>query len=91
MHDLTGIKYKVDDDKWYRYKGVKPPVRQSHGISEDDIEEVIRKHTDHKHEWKQKGNYIFCTEGPNEHGKNIGVHKRLTGTDKNGEPILSKI
>ena len=79
------------EDKWYLYKGVKPPERQSHGISEDDIEDVIAKNSDHEHIWKQKGNFIYCKEGPNEHGKNIGVHQRLKGQDKKGNPILVKI
>lgn len=89
--DVTGIKYKVDDDKWYRYKGVKPPERQSHGVSEDNVESIIRENNQHKHVWKQKGNYIFCTEGPNEHGHNVGVWKRLRGTNEDGTPDLVKI
>lgn len=91
MTDYTQIKYKVDDDKWYHYKGVKPPERQSHGISEDNIEEVIRSNSNHTCSWKQKGNFIFCTEGPNEHGKNVGVFKRLKGTNPDGSPILEKV
>lgn len=78
------------DDKWYQFKGVKPPERQSHGISEDEVESHIRKINEHVCEWLQKGPYILCTQGPTEHGKNIGVHKRLTGT-KTGEPILIDI
>ena len=75
------------EDKWYQFKGVKPPERQSHGISEDEIEQHIKKVTDHVCEWRQKGPYIYCTAGQLEHGKNIGVHKRLTGTS-NGKPVL---
>lgn len=89
--DATKIKYYDANDKWYRYKGVKPPERQSHGISEDNIEEIIRTENQHVHAWIQKGNYIICTEGLHEHGKNIGVHRRLKGTTAKGEPILVKI
>lgn len=78
------------EDKWYQYKGVKPPERQSHGISEDDIEKYINKINDHVCEWKQKGNYIFCIKGQAEHGKNVGVHKLLIGS-KAGEPIFRDI
>ena len=78
------------EDKWFKYKGVKPPERQSHGISEDDIEGHIRKINQHVCEWRQKGPYIFCIVGSAEHGKNIGVHKRLVGTDK-GKPVLKDI
>jgi len=91
MPDYTQIKYRVDDDKWYHYKGVKPPKRQSHGVSEDNIDEVIRTTQEHKHQWWQKGNYIFCKEGPNEHGVNVGVFKRLKGTNPDGSPILEKV
>ena len=78
------------EDKWYQFKGVKPPSRQSHGISEDEVEGHIRQINQHVCQWKQKGPYIFCTEGPAEHGKNIGVHKRLSGTSQ-GKPILVDI
>lgn len=91
MIDAINIRYTVDEDKWYKYKGVKPPVRTAHGLVEDDIEELIRTQNDHNHLWKQKGNYIFCTEGPNEHGKNVGSFKRLAGTNSDGTPKLIDI
>lgn len=91
MIDVTGIVYKVDDDKWYRHKGVAPPSRQAHGVSEDNIEEIIRANGNHTCKWYQQGPYIKCTEGPNEHGKNIGTMQRLQGTDKDGSPILIKL
>lgn len=91
MLDVTGVKYYSDDDKWYRYKGVKPPERTPHGVSEDNIEKIIKEANDHEHQWVQQGNYIRCTAGTNEHGKNIGVDKRLTGTNPDGTPILVNI
>lgn len=91
MIDGIQIKYYVDDDKWYKYKGVKPPERTPHGLSEDDIDGIIRQANSHVHKWKQKGNFIFCTEGPNEHGKNVGVHRRLIGTNPDGTPQLKEI
>lgn len=89
--DAVNIKYFVDEDKWYKYKGVKPPERTPHGVTEDNIEEMIAKNSHHNHKWLQKGPYIICTEGEYEHGKNIGVHQRLTGTNEDGTPILVKI
>jgi len=91
MLDVTGIKYYDDGDKWYRYKGVKPPERTPHGVSEDNIDEIISKTNQHIHKWIQKGNYISCDIGEYEHGKNIGVHKRLTGTNDDGTPVLVDI
>lgn len=89
--DALNIKYYVDEDKWYLYKGVKPPERQSHGITEDQIETLIKQAGDHKHQWVQKGNYIICREGPLEHGANVGVFKRLVGTNADGSPKLIDI
>lgn len=91
MSDGSQIRYFVDEDKWYKYKGVRPPERQAHGITEDEIEGIIRKANDHQHIWKQKGNFIYCQEGPNEHGKNIGVFRRLVGTNPDGTPELTNI
>lgn len=91
MSDGVNIRYFVDEDKWYKYKGVKPPERKSHGITEDEIERLSREANEHKHIWKQKGNYIFCQEGALEHGKNIGVFKRLVGTNSDGTPELNNI
>lgn len=91
MLDVTGIKYNVDGDKWYRYKGVKPPERTPHGVSEDNVEEIIKQVNSHTHQWVQRGNYIICSIGVNEHGKNIGVNQLLKGTNPDGTPILVKL
>lgn len=90
MLDVTGIKYFNNEDKWFRFKGAKPPERVSHGVSEDNIEDIIRQNNQHTCQWLQKGPYIFCNQGEHEHGQNIGVHKRLTGT-KDGKPVLVDI
>lgn len=79
------------EDKWFKWRGVPPPERQSHGLKEDEVEDFIAKVGRHKHEWRQKGNFIFCVVGQHEHGKNIGSFKRLTGTNENGDPILVDI
>ena len=84
------IDYGDASDKWFRYKGVKPPERISHGVTEDSIENVIRANNNHVCSWRQKGNFIFCLEGEFEHGQNIGVSQRLTGTE-NGKPVLKTI
>ena len=86
--DVTGVNYKSPEDKWYHYKGVKPPERQSHGVSEDNIEDIIASTNTHNHKWLQQGNYIKCNAGKNEHGINIGVNRILKGTNPDGTPIL---
>jgi len=85
------IEYEIKLDRWYKRQGVKPPERQSHGITEEDIEERIQEAGKHQHKWLQKGPYIFCTAGGYEHGNNVGVDRRLTGTDKDGMPVLEEI
>jgi hypothetical protein len=48
------------------------------------IEEAKKK----KHEWRQKGNYIYCKSCEFRHGFFIKPNKILVGIDKNGMPIL---
>lgn len=77
------------EDKWYLYKGVKPPVRQSHGLTEDEIDEKLKNNLkDHKCSWKQRGPEVYCSEGAYTHGFMIGTLKRLKGTGSQGEPVL---
>jgi hypothetical protein len=79
------------EDNFYKWKGVAPPVRQSHGIKEDDIEEHLKR-SNHKCQWKQRGNELVCTEaGEFDHGMRIPVGKMLSGTGPNGEPLLRDV
>ena len=82
--------YKQEkDDNFYKWKGVAPPNRTSHGIVEEDIDELLAKNiAGHMCEWLQRGAMIVCDQGTFEHGKNIGTMKQLVGTDSNGQPIL---
>lgn len=84
------IDYRNDkEDKFYQWKGVKGPERQSSGMTEEDIDEKLKNNLkDHKCEWKQRGPEIFCETGAYEHGIRIGTQKRLAGTGKGGEPLL---
>ena len=84
--------YKQDKiDNFYKWKGVKPPERTSHGISEDDIDNLLAEHIkNHQCHYTQRGNYISCETGNFEHGKNIGIHKRLVET-KDNQPVLVDI
>ena len=84
------IDYTDKSDSWYKYKGVKPPERTSHGVTEDGVEDLIKLAGAHTCEWIQKGPYIICNAGHLEHGKNIGVYKMLVGTGSKGEPLLEE-
>lgn len=87
------IDYRNDrEDKWYDWKGVKRPERTSHGITEEDIDEILAENLKgHKCVWTQKGSEIFCEEGEYTHGKRIGANLQLKGTGKKGEPLLGPV
>lgn len=79
------------EDKWFNWKGVPPPQRQSHGITEDQIENLLLKQT-HRCFWKQEGPNIYCDKASEfRHGIRVGINKRLTGTGPNGEPLMVNI
>ena len=80
------------EDNFYKWKGVKPPQRTSHGITEEGIDELLENNlAGHVCQWVQRGNVIKCEVGEYEHGKVIPVNQRLTGTDAKGQPILEAI
>ena len=80
------------EDNFFKYKGVKPPERRSHGIREDEIDEMLAANfKDHKCTWYQSGNFLKCTSGAYEHGLNIGINKRYTGVDTDGSPMFEDI
>ena len=81
MIDAINIRYTVDEDKWYKYKGVKPPERTPHGIVEDDVEGMIRKINDHVHIWKQKGKGYDGSIPVNEMSAKV-VLKTISATNK---------
>lgn len=84
--------YKRDkEDNFYKWKGVKPPERTSHGVADQDIEELLANHIKH-HQcvYIQRGNFIICETGNFEHGKNIGTMKRLVRTENN-QPVFEDI
>lgn len=80
------------EDKWYKWKGQKPPERTSHNITEEGIDELLSKNlAGHSCDWKQKGNIIYCEEGEYEHGKRIATNLRIAGTKPDGMPLLVPI
>lgn len=85
------IYHNDNEDKWFHWKGVAPPKRQSHGITEDQIDNLLRKQQ-HRCKWFQEGPNAACDEAPEfRHGFRIGVNKRLVGTGENGEPLIEDI
>lgn len=84
--------YRNDyEDKWFHWKGVAPPQRTSHGVTSDNLEDLMLKNK-HKCLWKQEGPNIVCREAPEfDHGNRIGINKRLVKTGDQGEPILMDI
>lgn len=81
----------LPEDKFYLWKGAKPPERISHGISEDDIDEKLAKNiAGHQCRWYQRGNELVCDIGDNEHGKRIPTGKMLDGQNGN-IPVLRDV
>lgn len=77
------------EDKWFKWKGAKPPERRSHNIREDEIDGLLAENLkDHVCDWKQNGAEIYCDVGKYEHGKRIGTRVRLSHTDEKGAPVL---
>lgn len=65
--------------------GVAPPYQALH-------EKVdVRDGEGHTHKWHQRGNDVFCEQGPHRHGYLVEPTKLLTGTDENGRPIYRTI
>ena len=88
---MTAKNYKVKDDTWYEWKGVKPPERISH-LTEEEVEERLSTNlAGHQCRWVQRGNRIECDAGDFVHGKVIDTGLILTGTSEGGAPLLQKI
>ncbi len=76
-------------DKWFEWKGVKPPERLPHMTEQELTEALAQNIKDHICDWYQVGPDIECDASSQyTHGKRIGPNFRLDRTDKNGKPIL---
>ena len=81
-----------EPENWYDRIGVDRPEHIPF-MTEEELEKKfrnIRESTIHGN-WKQQGNYLFCTKCPNQHGDFISPSYLLKGTDDKGLPILEKI
>ena len=62
------------------------------GLSREDIDkirkEALEKAKTVRHEWRQKGNTLYCKTCPNQHGSYI-YGKQLVGINEQGLPILT--
>lgn len=83
------IEYENEaEDKWYKWKGVKPPERTAHATEEEIRDILATRLKDHKCVWKQNGAEIYCDVADFEHGQRIGPNLRIAGVSPNGEPVL---
>lgn len=53
--------------------------------------EAIRRVSETKHTWVQRGPYLVCKSCENEHGIHIGTGKILVDIDKDGNPVFDKL
>lgn len=84
---MTQQYYHPQSDFYRKVLKTTPPSTEVHE-EEDIIRAEFKKQLNAIHNWKQKGNIIFCDFCPNEHGNAIPVDRILTGTDKKGHPQL---
>ncbi len=50
--------------------------------------EAVEKTKRAKHEWRQRGSWVYCKSCEAEHGFFVGVGKMLVGLDADGNPKL---
>ncbi len=65
---------------------------QVFSYSQDVVDEIrkqaVEKAKATRHEWRQKGIWVYCRSCDNEHGFYVGVKKQLVGVSEDGKPIL---
>lgn len=55
----------------------------------DEIrKQAVEKAKNARHEWRQKGVWVYCKSCENEHGFYVGTRKQLVGISDDGKPIL---
>lgn len=67
----------------YEALGVAPPESVVHTEADEALAQA-RLANDHVHQWKQRGNDIFCERGTHLHGHHIDPRHILIGTDEHG-------
>lgn len=79
----------MQNDSWYQKRGVTPPSSVSHGITVEDISKTLEPVNPRN--WRLEGNKLIADTDMGELVNYINTDYILTGTDKNGRPILTKI
>lgn len=66
---MPKINYDPDPkgDSYLKFKGVNPPERIAHGVTEDELDKFVERGK-HKCKWQREGNHIFCEAGGYKHG-----------------------
>jgi hypothetical protein len=78
-----------DDEKLYSENGVAKPTHIPHGGTLEEI--AINQKIEVVHNWKQRGNELYCVCDMGHHGSFIPTTHIFTGTDDKGLPMLKKI
>lgn len=80
------------DDKtraWFEKNNLKPPEHIFHDLTPDDISKRVERAQ--LLEWRQEGNRLICKTNFGELVNHIPTDMMMTGTDKQGLPILTKL
>jgi hypothetical protein len=72
----------------YEQLGLTPPESIRH-LTEDELREKLK--IESHHQWKQRGNMLYCSCELGSHSTQIPTSMMLQGTDEQGLPILQKI
>lgn len=75
-------------EELYQELGLTPPESIRH-LTEDELREALK--TKANHQWKQRGNTLYCQCEVGSHSTQIPTSLMLQGTDEQGMPILKNI
>lgn len=75
-------------EELYQELGLTPPESIRH-LTEDELREKLKINANHQ--WKQRGNTLYCSCELGGHSTQIPTSMILQGTDSEGLPILQKI
>lgn len=77
------------DLKWFQRNNLTPPSSVSHGLTPDEIGSKVKPLKPHS--WRLEGNRLIAKTEMGELVNYISTDYILTGIDKDGLPVLTKI
>jgi hypothetical protein len=75
------------EDQFYERHGLEKPLHLPHFTEEERERFKVQAN----HQWKQRGNELYCVCEIGEHTSLIPTNKILQGTDDSGKPIFANV